>query len=63
MTAQGPTGVIHVQFSRTKALPEGTTGRTPGIETGFGPPRQGEQTPVVREILPFIDAVTIRYAH
>jgi hypothetical protein len=55
--------VIHVQFSRTRTLPEGVTRRTPGIETGFGPPRQGEQTPVVREILPFTDAVTIRYAH
>jgi hypothetical protein len=61
--AQGDVGVIQVQFSKTKPLPDDGKFKLPGIETGFGPPRQGEVKPVVREILPFIDAVSIRYAH
>ncbi len=61
--AQGEVGVIQVQFSRSKPMPADGLPRGADIETGFGPPRQGEQKAVVREIEPFIDAVSIRYTH
>ena len=63
VVAQGATGVIQVQFARSHPLPADGRPRGAGNETGFGPPRQGEQKVVAREIEPFIDAVAIRYAH
>ncbi len=61
VTAQGPVGVIHVQFSRTRALADDGSPRGAGNETGFGPPREAQQIAVRREVEPPTELVSIRY--
>lgn len=61
LAAEGPIGVIEAQFSHCYPLPRGTRRRSPGNETGFGPPRRVDQEPVFREIDPPIDTVSVRY--
>jgi hypothetical protein len=59
--ASGTVGVIQVQFSKCFPLKEGETPKSPANETGFGPPREVAQKPVVREIAPPTDVVAVRY--
>jgi hypothetical protein len=59
--AQGPVGVVQVQFSRCHTRLPGGRSRSPSNETGFGPPRDIEQKAVEREIEPPTDVVSIRY--
>jgi hypothetical protein len=58
--SRGGVGVIHVQFSSCRPLPEGASPRS-GNETGFGPPRKVEQKVVRYEIDPPHDLVSVRY--
>jgi hypothetical protein len=58
--SRGQVGVLHVQFSDCRPLPEGSKARS-GNETGFGPPREVKQKAVRYEIEPPHDAVSVRY--
>jgi hypothetical protein len=61
LAALGPVGVIQVQFSRCyPGLADGRR-KSPGNETGFGPPREVGQTEVAREVELPIDVVSVRY--
>jgi hypothetical protein len=60
IAARGATGVINVQFSRCKPLPEGAKPRGDN-ETGFGPPRTVIQKAVSVEVEPPHDFVSVRY--
>lgn len=57
---RGRVGVIHVQFSECRPLPDGAKPRG-GNETGFGPPREVKQKEVRYEIEPPHDFISVRY--